>query len=87
MNLGTHCYVGSMACGCGVALVRDMPEYPKDTAADVAGLIRSGYTVQRLPHEEACEAFQVKCANYPHTDWQRRNEMAKAGRGIQGQLL
>lgn len=74
MNYGTHNYVGCLPCGCGVAIVADMPDYTKDTAKDVAKMIEHGYEVQRLPHKEAGEMFSRHCAEYPHTDWQRRNE-------------
>jgi hypothetical protein len=73
-NMGTHCYVGQLACGCGVALVRDMPDYKKDTAESVAQMVKDGYEVQRLPHEQACDAFAAKCSAYPHEAWQLRLE-------------
>lgn len=80
IDTGTHCYVGTLACGCGVALVRDMPDYKRDTAKDVADMIKHGYSVTRLPHKEACDVFAAKCADYPHTEWQKRNEAARQKR-------
>jgi hypothetical protein len=68
----THCYVGSLRCGCGVAICVDDPQYAKDTADDVGGMIARGLTVQRLPHEDAQRAFSAECSGYPHEEWQFR---------------
>lgn len=76
-DMGTHCYVGMLPCGCGAAIVRDMPEFKQDTAKDVAEFIKLGYAVERLPHAAACERFDAKCSAYPHTDAQRRVDAAR----------
>jgi hypothetical protein len=73
-DMGTHCYVGQLACGCGCAIVRDMPDYKKDTAKSVAQMVREGLQVTRLEHEAACDAFAFKCAAYPHEAWQQKLE-------------
>jgi hypothetical protein len=64
MDMGTHCYVGTLACGCGVAITRDIPGYEKDTAKDVASFIAGALVVTRLPHKEACELFAAKCDSH-----------------------
>lgn len=46
-------YVGKKSCGCIVAFVVDEPEYPRDTAREVAEFIRSGLTVERVTVEES----------------------------------
>jgi hypothetical protein len=78
----THSYVGQLPCGCGVALVIDDPDHPKDTAKDVAEFIAQGHVVQRMEHAAAVEAFSAKCPTYPHTDWQIRNEAARRRREL-----
>jgi hypothetical protein len=82
LDFGTHCYVGALPCGCGVAIARDVPAYKKHTAKDVAEMIGNGLVVQRLPHADACAAFDKRCAEYPHTDWQHRNEAARRARKL-----
>ena len=72
----THSFVASLPCGCGVAICLDEVDYPKDTAASVASFIKDGYQVDRMEHPQAVEAFQRQCENYPHEDWQKRNEAA-----------
>lgn len=42
-------YVGRKPCGCVVAAISADPDYAKWAAADVAKLIRDGYTVDRIP--------------------------------------
>lgn len=80
MSIGTHAFVGSLRCGCGVAFVCEEPDFPKDTAKDVAGMIKRGLVVQRFDHASANVAFQQHCAEYPHTEWQRKIEAARAAR-------
>lgn len=77
INTGTHCYVGQLACGCGVSLVRDMPQFKKNTAKDVADMVKRGLNVTRLEHDAACAAFSQKCPAYPHEEWQKRIEAAR----------
>ena len=43
-----YCYVARNPCGCATAAVVDDPMYAEETAADVAGYIRSGRTVERI---------------------------------------
>ncbi len=43
----THCYLGTMPCGCTVACVVDMVDLPKSTAKSVGEFIKRGYTVSR----------------------------------------
>jgi hypothetical protein len=59
-----------------------MPSFAKDTAKDVADMICRGLIVQRLPHREACELFAAQCAQFPHTNWQKRNEAARQARTL-----
>lgn len=47
-------YISRIAeCGCVVAAHVDLPEYAKETAKFVAKEIRDGFTVERVPVEEA----------------------------------
>lgn len=78
----THCYVGTLACGCGVAIVVDDPEYRRDTAKSVAEMIEHGYVVGRWERDAGVEAFCHHCANYPHEPWQKRNEDARQQRAL-----
>lgn len=39
-------------CDCIVAVVVDEPDYPKDTARDVAEFIRRGYRVYRYSNDQ-----------------------------------
>lgn len=80
LEFGTHCYVGTLTCGCGTSIVRDMPGALKDTAKDVADMIKRGLLVTRLPNTEASDLFQAQCANYPHEGWQKRIEAARQKR-------
>ena len=48
-DFGTHSYVGNLPCGCGCSIVRDSPAYVKDTAKDVAAMIKRGLNVTRMP--------------------------------------
>lgn len=52
MRLATHLYIGRKACGCVVAVVNDEPDEPKWTAKEVANLIKSGLTVERISFEQ-----------------------------------
>ena len=44
----THCYVGTMPCGCNVAAVVDEPDHPKDVAASIGRFVMDGYSVERV---------------------------------------
>jgi hypothetical protein len=83
MKKATHSYVASLPCGCGVAICLDTVDYPRDTAESVATMISDGYQVQRYEHEQALAAFLKRCDKYPHEDWQKRNEAARAKRQSQ----
>ena len=46
----THDYIGINEHGECVAICVDDPAWKKDTAKTIAGWIKEGRTVQRLPH-------------------------------------
>jgi hypothetical protein len=49
VNKPTHDYVGRKVCGCCVTLISDLgPE----CAHDIAGAIRAGLTIERVPREQ-----------------------------------
>ena len=47
MSKDTHLYIGTTKCGCNVAAVVDMVDYPERTNEWLADFVRSGYTVSR----------------------------------------
>jgi hypothetical protein len=53
------CYVGQCACGCGAvrAATVDKPSMQDDNAEFVAGMIRDGYIVGRVPVDDARANF------------------------------
>lgn len=58
----THAYLGVKPCGCAVALACD--DGDRHTANDVAGFIRSGYAVERVPIEDAAARIR-RCTHLP----------------------
>lgn len=52
MTGATHCYVGTMPCGCHVAAAVDMPDDRKATALSVREYVERGYVVSRVPLED-----------------------------------
>jgi len=50
----TPCYVARCLCGCKrlVFASVDDGKHPKQTAKDIAGLIRKGYTIERMSVSE-----------------------------------
>lgn len=48
-----YCYIGAKKCGCVVAATVDNEANAAFVADDVAEFIRSGYTVSRVPIDEA----------------------------------
>ena len=57
----THDYIGLRDCGCCVAVSADMPGWEKDTAKDIAAMIRGGLKVYRIPIEELNKYFPLGC--------------------------
>ena len=47
MSSDTHVYIGTLPCGCHVAVCVDMQEMPKATAKSVSDMIMNGYQVSR----------------------------------------
>lgn len=55
-------YVGIKPCGCVVALAAIDPRWTKDTARYVAGWIRDGLAVERVPvGDERCQLRRCTC--------------------------
>lgn len=55
--LPTHDYVGRAACGCVYACGWDMGD--KDTAQMVAGWVKQGLTIERMPVADAGAALKA----------------------------
>ncbi len=53
MNEPTHAYIAKRSCGCMVFASMDDPRLAKDNAREIASCIREGFTVERVPVEEA----------------------------------
>ena len=47
MSENTHVYIGTLPCGCHVAAAVDVIDNKKETARDVAEMIKNGYAVTR----------------------------------------
>ena len=73
MDLGTHAYVGSLPCGCGVHFSSDQPDNPR-MPHHVVDLLHAGYVVRWLPRADALAFSSRHCAAYPHEDWQTQYE-------------
>lgn len=59
---GTHVYLGLKACGCGVAVVIDDEMAREDLAETLAGYIREGLTIERVPIDGFMSRFKgCKC--------------------------
>lgn len=58
-----YSYVGRKSCGCLVAAVVDDTDDAKDVAADVAGFIRQGLTIERVLHDVVRTELTFSC---PH---------------------
>lgn len=41
-------YIGRRSCGCCTAVISDLPGFEKDTAKEVAEVIASGRTIERV---------------------------------------
>lgn len=52
MSENTHAYIGSLSCGCHVAVVVDIVDDKKRTAKEVQRFIRDGYIVRRHSLED-----------------------------------
>ena len=60
-------YIGRKACGCVVAACMDDKDHPKYTAEDLAEFVMSGYTIERVPIEQARQMLTgCKCVNPPN---------------------
>lgn len=68
-DLGTHAFVGSLPCGCGVHFTSDMPN-TLDAGGHVVSLLRAGYVVRWLPRAAAMTLMNTHCPRYPHEPWQ-----------------
>jgi hypothetical protein len=66
----THDYVGIAKCGCARAICVDMED--RFTRESVGEFMKSGLTIERMPHVEACARFTEKreCSSHP----QRKEE-------------
>lgn len=70
IDVGTHCYVGINARGCGVVIVSDMPGHEKATGKDVAEMIKDGMKVERATTEDAHKLMCWKrpCLKHPRIE-------------------
>jgi hypothetical protein len=81
----THDYVARAACGCVVAICVDCKDV--GTAQFVAGEIRKGHTVGRLPVAEAVAALRGdRCAEHAAA-LERKRAAAAANRASQESLF
>lgn len=58
-------YVGRKPCGCCVAVVAEIPGNEKGTAKWVAGFIRDGLAVERIPHADFHKILPLGCKCEP----------------------
>lgn len=82
-------YVGASRCGCIVAALVDDPKYRKETAKDVAAMIRDGCTVTRIPNPDAspfsrCDDHKGIAA---HKEWLAAMKAWPAKGAAQGDLF
>ena len=71
IDSATHVYVAFNPCGCWCAVTTDLSacgskEMAKCTADDVAGFIRSGKRVERVPLEEWRKSPHTSSRKCPH---------------------
>jgi len=45
-------YIGRKPCGCCTAVISDLAGFEKDTAKDVAAVIKSGRAIERVSFEQ-----------------------------------
>ena len=83
IDVGTHNYIGTWPCGCILAVICDVPGQSKQTAKDVAELIKGGASVTRVLHSEFREmefGHRLTCSLPKHQDRARKMQEARAER-------
>ena len=66
--MDTHVYIGSLVCGCHVAVVVDEIAAPQRTAKTVQEFIKNGYTISRhtLDEYRAGTISLARCVHNPN---------------------